>query len=149
VRRQRRRGVHCHDHINLEPDKLGRELRKPIQLSFRGAKLERDVLALHVAEFTQSFAKIGLERLLVRGSDIERAYTCEFGLLSPRRERPRGSAAEQRDERASFHSITSLAPQSYRRRRVIGHICRSNVRFVPAWPSASAPLGTSRSRCGT
>src|SRR6266540_3679362 len=30
-------------------------------------------------------------------------------LLRPRRERPRGRAAEQRDELAAFHSITSSA----------------------------------------
>src|SRR5215475_13955707 len=35
-----------------------------------------------------------------------------LGLLRPRRERPRGRAAEQRDELAAFHSITSSARPS-------------------------------------
>jgi len=80
---------------NLKPDKLGRELRKSIQLSFRGAKLECDVLPLYVAEFTQSFPELVLERLRVSGSYVECAYSRHLGLLPARREGPRdGRAAE-------------------------------------------------------
>src|SRR2546425_5764351 len=38
-----------------KPDQLGCKLGKSIQLSFRGAKLECNVLSLHIAKFTQSF----------------------------------------------------------------------------------------------
>ena len=96
--------VERHDHVDLEPDQLGRELRKSIQLSFRGAKLECNVLPFHIAKFTQSFPKLLLERLRVCGSDVERAYSSHLGLLRARRERPRsGRAANKRDEFAPPH----------------------------------------------
>jgi hypothetical protein len=63
--------VERHDHVDLEPDELGREPRKPIQLSLRGAKLEGNVLPLHVAELTRSFAEFLLERIRVRDSYVE------------------------------------------------------------------------------
>ena len=46
------RDVERHDHIDLEPDQLGRKLRKPIQLSFRRAKIKCNVLPLDIAKFT-------------------------------------------------------------------------------------------------
>jgi hypothetical protein len=42
-------------------------------------------------------------------------------LLRPRRERPRRSAAEQRDELATLHSITASAVARAPRRRVAAH----------------------------
>jgi hypothetical protein len=57
-----------------QPDKLGRELRKSIQLSLRGAKLECNVLSLHIPKFTQSFPEFVLERFRVREPYAERAY---------------------------------------------------------------------------
>ena len=44
--------VERYDHIDLKPDQLGRKLGKSIQPSFRGAKLESNVLPLHIASFT-------------------------------------------------------------------------------------------------
>src|SRR5262249_23279581 len=56
----------------------------------------------------------GLTIRIVRGLANEHSDPPHLlGLLRPRRERPRGRrAAEQRDERASSHSITSSASDS-------------------------------------
>ena len=51
LRRKRGRDVERHDNIYLEPNEFSREFRKSIQFSFRGAKLEYDVLSVRVAEF--------------------------------------------------------------------------------------------------
>src|SRR6266481_2758919 len=48
-----------------------------------------DVLPLYIAEFTQSFSELVLERLRVRGSYVECAYSRHLRLLPARRERPR------------------------------------------------------------
>src|SRR5262249_61059825 len=48
-----------------------------------------------------------------------------FGLLRPRRQRPRRRTPEQRDERAPFHSITSSARASK-----VGGISRLRVLAV-------------------
>ena len=68
LRRQRAGDVERHDHIDLKPDQLGRKLGKSIQLSFRGAKLECNVLPFHIAKFTQSFPEFLFEQLRVRES---------------------------------------------------------------------------------
>src|SRR5450756_2196910 len=113
--------VERHNHIDLEPDKLGRELRKSIQLSFRGAKLEYNIFILHIAKLTQSFSKLLLERLRVCESYVECAYSGHLGLLPVRRKRPRDRrAAEKGDELAPLH----VRPQghetaSYRLKRVL------------------------------
>jgi hypothetical protein len=46
------------------------------------------------------------------GAEISQIANTEHGLLRARRERPRGGAAEQRDELPPFHSITSSASAS-------------------------------------
>src|SRR5215831_8554045 len=46
------------------------------------------------------------------GSDQHADAPHPLGLLRARRERPRGGAAEQRDELAALHSITSSATSS-------------------------------------
>jgi transcriptional regulator with XRE-family HTH domain len=64
--------VERHDYIELEPDKLGRQFRKSIQLSFRGPKLECDVLSLDIAKYTQPFPEFLPERLCVLLSKANR-----------------------------------------------------------------------------
>src|SRR5262249_60796282 len=55
----------------------------------------------------------GLKYRIVRGCGQEYANTSQsVGLLSTRRKWPRRRAAEQRDELAAFHSITSSARAS-------------------------------------
>src|SRR4029450_9225232 len=75
LRRQCAGDVERHNNIDLEPDKLGGKLGKSVQLSFRGAKLKRNVLPLQIAKFTQPFPEFLLERLCVRQTDIECAYS--------------------------------------------------------------------------
>src|SRR5262245_9755239 len=75
---------------------------------------DRDVLAFDVAGIAQTFAERGY---ITRGETIalRRTHECHDRhrrLLRPRSERPNRRAAEQRDERAPPHSITSSAPAS-------------------------------------
>jgi hypothetical protein len=86
--RQRARHVERHDQIDFEPDKFGREFRKLISLSFGGAKLECEILALDISEFTQSFPKVCLEGIRVRVSQVKGAYSSNFRLLPEHGQRP-------------------------------------------------------------
>jgi hypothetical protein len=86
--RQCVRHVKRHDQIDFESDKFGREFWKLVSLSFGGAKLERDVLSLDISEFTQSFAKVCLEGIRVRVSQVKCAYPGNSRLLAKRGQRP-------------------------------------------------------------
>ena len=73
----------------------------------------------------------GAFRLLGRGEDLEPALP--LGLLRARRERPRRRrTADQRDELAPPHSITSSARAS-----TVGGISRPNIRAVCALMTSS------------
>src|SRR5262245_24343798 len=72
---------------------------------------DRDVLAFDVATFAQTLSK-RIEIVGIRRSRraVEKPDDGDPRLLRPRRERPRRrGAAEQRDELATSHSITSSA----------------------------------------
>src|SRR5262249_18222703 len=103
-----------HDDIDLEVDELGRDLGKTFTPSLRPAKLDRNGAPLNPAEFVQSLHKSGGPGTPSR----RRGYAQEpdgwqlARLLRPRRERPSGRAADERDELASPHSITSSARAS-------------------------------------
>src|SRR5215467_111398 len=78
----------------------------------QGRLFDRDVLAFDVAGVAQTFAERGY---ITRGETIalRRSHECHDrhrGLLRPRG--PRSRTAEQRDERATLHSMTSLARAS-------------------------------------
>src|SRR5262245_52853313 len=77
--------------------------------------LHRYVLALEVAGFVEALAERG-GKGRIRCSGIGESDDRHRWLLRPRSDRPGGRAAEQRDERASFHpgdhSITSSASVS-------------------------------------
>ena len=100
-----------HDDIDLEADELGRDLGKTFAPSLRPAILDRNGAPLNPAEFVQSLHKGGGPRTPSR----RRGYAQEpdggqlARLLRPRHERPRGRTADQRDEFAPLHSITSSA----------------------------------------
>src|SRR5262249_46770356 len=94
-------------------DQVGHERRQAIVLAFQPVVLDRHVLALDGAGFVEAFAERSAK---VRG-DLWRSGTHEADhwhrwLLRVRRERPRGSGADQRDELAPPHSITSSARAS-------------------------------------
>src|SRR5262249_22226302 len=90
---------------------VGHERRHAIVLAFQPVVLDRHVLALDGAGFVEALA----ERSAKVRRDLWRSGTHEADhrhrrLLRVRRKRPRcRRAAEQRDELASFHSITSSA----------------------------------------
>ena len=92
--------------IDLEPDKLGGDLRETLEASLRPANLDRDGAALDPAEFAQPLHKSG-DPLASRRKASARAQKPDGRqlrrLLRARRERPRDRAAEQRDELAPPH----------------------------------------------
>src|SRR5262245_64556795 len=106
-----RRAPHFHrdDDIDLEPDELGGDLGEAFAASLRPAILDRDVAAFDPAEFVQPLHKGG-DRLADhrrRGPAKEPDSWQLRRLLRARRKRPRSRAADQSDELAPFHSITS------------------------------------------
>src|SRR5262249_27166518 len=98
--------------IDLEPDKLGRDLGITLGASLPPAILDDDCAALAPAELAQPLHERGgpcalaCRRTAPEESDRRRLAR----LLRARRERPHSRRAEQRDELAPPHSITSLAP---------------------------------------
>src|SRR5262249_6765529 len=117
--RSRRLGRHCrssaagrHNHGHLTVNQFGRKHRQSIILAFRPAIFDLDVLAFDISCLFQSLAeRTQADRVSgqVRRCAAEEPDHRHRRLLRARRERPRGSAAEQRDELAARHSITSSA----------------------------------------
>src|SRR5262249_52323625 len=121
--------------IDLEPDELGREFGGAVAASLRPAIVDRKVATLDPAEFAQPLHKsgdpmaVGRRRAGAQETDSRQLSR----LLRPRRERPRRRrAAEQRDELATFHSITSSATDIR-----VGGIVRSSIRAVSAFMTSS------------
>src|SRR5262249_14489598 len=79
--------------------------------SLRPAIFDGDCPSLGPAEFAQSLHKGGRPLAPRRRRARAQKSDCPqlAHLLRPRRERPRGRAAEKRDELAPLHSITSSA----------------------------------------
>src|SRR5262249_22141411 len=114
-RRGRRFGSDCcndagnRNRAHLTTDQIGGQCRQSVVLALREAVLDRQVLALDIADFLEPLAKghhtvISHSRLTAEPPDSR--HGC---LLCARRERPRSRAAEQSDEHAALHSITSSA----------------------------------------
>src|SRR6516162_6360318 len=102
--RQRRGGD---DHVWPERHEFGREPWNGLGSAGSGAIDVGDAPALDIAEIIHASAE-GLEML--RQPGIKNSNLRKRGpLLRARRERPRGRSAEQSDEGAPPHSITSLA----------------------------------------
>src|SRR5262249_32883127 len=100
--------------VDLEPDKLSRDLDEALGASFCPAIFDRNVAILRPPKSTQSLGKSGDQLASGRtsaqpgksdGPQLRR-------LLRARHERPRSRAAEERDELAALHSITSSARAS-------------------------------------
>src|SRR5262249_38348824 len=112
---ERHIGCRSSDEIDLHPDEFGDNLGGAVGASFRKPILEGDGEAFDPAEFAQTVHQGG--KPLAEGRArawYEHADERLFrGLLGARRERPRRCrAAEQRDELAPLHSITSSARAS-------------------------------------
>src|SRR5262249_17428961 len=92
----------------------GCEVGQSVVLVMRPPILDRHILALDVAGFTNALPECGQKTCTIgsRPRAAEEPDHRHRWLLRARRERPCGRAAEQRDERATFHSITSSASAS-------------------------------------
>ena len=93
-----------HRATNERPRGLGKLLRHFIAIRI----LEGDVLAFEVTEIAQPVTEGVLPGRVINDADTRNLPR----LLRARRKRPRSRAAEQRDELAPLHSITSSASAS-------------------------------------
>src|SRR6516225_795590 len=97
-----------HNDIHREAGQFARDRGEPIGFLLRRTIVNSDGLTFNVAELAQPVPKV-----VPHGSIIDDADPRQpIALLRPRRERPRRRAAEQRDELATPHSITSSARAS-------------------------------------
>src|SRR5262249_51304657 len=132
-----RRGTHGNDHGHLATQQFTGHGRQPIVLALSKPILDPQVVPLDIACLRQ--AESDCRSVGCRCCLQERAKKSDHRLgwlLRARRERPRGRAAEQRDELAAFHSITLSA--------------RSTSGAGTSWPIAFAALRlmTSSNRVG-
>src|SRR5262249_23700123 len=96
------------DHRHLTTYQIGCEVGQSVGLVLRPAILDRHILALDIAGFTKALAECGqIGCTIDRRRAAKESYHRHRGLLRARRERPRGRAAEQRDELASPHAHPS------------------------------------------
>src|SRR5262245_1958103 len=122
-------------------------------MPFRPAKIDEDVLALDITEVAKSISKSLEPTFHARGrACTEKTDARRPRRLRPRRKRPRRRrAAEQSDERAAPHSITSSA------RTRVARIERSEIRddeqrqygFGFRWRSIRATRRASLHSAGT
>src|SRR5262249_40058003 len=96
---------------NLSAHQFTGQRRQPIILTVRPAVFDCDVLALDMARLLQPLSKRAQTlHVVLKRCGAEEADHRECRLLRARRQRPRsGRAAEERDEGAPFHSMTSSA----------------------------------------
>src|SRR5262249_46333504 len=91
-------------------DEISGKRRQPIVLTFRPAIFDGYVSSFDIACLIETLTECGyLVRRAVGRCAVEEPDHRHRRLLRARRERPCGCAAEQRDELAAFHSITSSA----------------------------------------
>ena len=104
------------DYVRRERDQFGRILPKTRYIAQGEAVVDLHIAALGPAQLLQLFQERSVARPCLRivfGQVREHADAPNaLALLRPRRHRPRRRAAEQGDELASFHSITSSARPS-------------------------------------
>src|SRR5262249_53646999 len=101
-------------HADLTTHQIGRQFRQAIKPAFCPTIFDAGVATLDIASLRQSLAQGG-EAAAHRIAGRHGAEISDDGhprLLPARHERPRGSAAEQRDELAALHSTTSSARAS-------------------------------------
>src|SRR5262245_5819279 len=82
-------------------------------MSFGPTVFDCDAVALDIAEFRKPFAEGSYKwPIILARSLVKEANRGSCRLLRARRERPRRRAADERDEIAPLHSITSSARAS-------------------------------------
>src|SRR6516162_5234556 len=148
-RRRCRLGCECrsgtsgrNDYCYLPVNQFGCQLRQPLELTLSPAIFDRHVLALDIAGVLEALAECAhTVRKRVRRCTAEEPDHRHGRLLRARRERPRGRRAEQRDEIASDHSITSSARASS-----VGGIVRPSARAVTRLITKSNLVGCSTGR---
>src|SRR5262245_3192481 len=107
------RAARHRDHRHPTTDQIGRQFLHPIVLTLRPAILDRDVLTFHKARFVEPLPERRQEGPeVLKRTETEEPDHRHRRLLRSRGERPRRRAAEQRDELAAPHSITSSASES-------------------------------------
>src|SRR5262249_12713975 len=103
----------CNDHGDRSTNQFGRQRRQSIELILGPAIFDHYILALDEAYLLQALAKCAQA---VRGSrgrrGVKEANHRQCRLLRARLKWPRHRTAEQRDELAARHSITSSARAS-------------------------------------
>src|SRR5262245_63591316 len=111
LRRKRTWRVDRDNDVDLESNQLRGKPGKSIELLFRRTEVEEKILAFNITGFAQCFTQLRPKGLDICIAYEERTNSIDLRLLlRARRERPsRRRAAEQGDEVASFHSITSSA----------------------------------------
>src|SRR6516162_5046566 len=111
------------DHRHLTAYQIGCEVGQSVVLVLRPAILNRHILALDVAGFTNALPECGQKACTIgrRPRASEESYHRHRRLLRACRERPRDRAAEKCDELAARHSITASA----RNTRPAGTSCPS------------------------
>src|SRR5262249_15239366 len=94
--------------VDLELNKLSGDFVKSLGTALSPTIDDGDGATFDPAEFAQPLHKCGNPcALACRGARTKEANGRQFArLLRPRRERPRGRAPEQRDERAALHGLT-------------------------------------------
>jgi len=103
----------CRNDVHPTADRLGRQARQSRVPILSPTIFNRDISALYIARFTQPLSKCRNKLgSFSRRPGAEKPDDGHRGLLRTRRERPRCRAAQQRDDFAAFHSITSSARES-------------------------------------
>src|SRR5262249_7251176 len=111
--RQRRRTA-GKNHVWLQADEIERITFDAISVGGGPTLIDAQIVALPPPQFLQAIDERPEELAARRAREgQEHSHPPRpFALLRARRERPRRRAAEKRDERAAFHSITSSAATS-------------------------------------
>src|SRR5262245_18775261 len=143
---ERSRGTGRRDYLHLAMNQIGYQCRQSVVLPLRPPPFDRYVAALNVTGFAQPLAKCGDgPRVATLGpTGVDKPDHRQRRLLRARRERPCCRAAEQRDELAPLHSITSSA----RNRVAVGSVRPSAFavfRLTTSWNLVGACTGRS---CG-
>src|SRR5262245_44526388 len=104
------------DHVRLQRHQFGSVGARSLDASPSPAIVDAKIAAFRPAELLQSFAEAPQPKLNYGITLVGRYQRADpshaLALLRPRRERPRRRRAEQSDERATLHSITSSARAS-------------------------------------